>query len=91
MSNVKATSIKERDEVRTLNVGDIVIFNNFRVEVVEIICAMGGDMCISGIVKSWHYEHHIDVKYGERVFWGPKGVAKDLYEYIFKNFHKVKD
>lgn len=90
MATVKATSIKERDEVRNVQKGDTVVFNNFKVEVDEVVCAMGGDMCISGTVKSWRHEHAYNLTYGQKVFWGPKGMSNDLYAYLNGKFIGIK-
>lgn len=89
----KATQLRTRESVRDLKPGDIVKYGKFIVNVEEIVCAMGGDFCIEGIVKSWHHEHQYDVKYGEKIFWGPKCMVRgDLYDYLSrKKLVKLKE
>jgi formylmethanofuran dehydrogenase subunit C len=79
----KASQINDREKVQKLKEGDIVVHGEFRVEVTQITCAMGGDMCVEGIVKSWLSNHQYKVYFGESVFWGPQRLVKgDLYDYL---------
>lgn len=84
MATIKATQLKNRDKVKELNEGDMVIHGSFKVEVLETVCAMGGDICIKGIVKSFVADHPYEVFYGEQIFWGPKRLVKGgLDDYLY--------
>lgn len=89
----KATQLQDRDAVQNLKEEDIIRHGSFVVQVDAITCAMGGDFCIEGTVKSWSYDHQYDVKYGEKIFWGPKRLVKgNLYDYLnAKNVIGMKD
>ena len=88
----KASQIQTRESVQNLKEEDRVRHGKFLVEVNAITCAMGGDFCIEGTVKSWSHEHQYDVKYGEKIFWGPKRMVNGgLYDYLnSKNIIKEK-
>jgi len=89
----KATQILDRDIIQKIKEEDKIRHGKFVVEVKDIICAMGGDFVIEGVVKSWSHEHYYDIKYGEKIIWGPKRMVKgNLYNYLnAKNIIKKKD
>lgn len=81
--NIKATQIRDKDKIQSLDKGDFVTHGKFKVEVNDTVCAMGGDWCIDGVVKSWLTDHQYNVKFGTRIFWGPKYIVEgDLYDYL---------
>jgi hypothetical protein len=86
----KAVQLKNRNDIFTLRKGDKVSHRGFEVEVEEIICAQGGDMCVSGSVTSWTQSHNVNVNFNDKVFWGPKGVARDLNGYLAGKFFGKK-
>lgn len=89
----KATQILDRDIIQKINENDKVRHGQFVVEVDAITCAMGGDFIIEGTVKSFSHDHQYDIKYGEKIIWGPKRMVKgDLYDYLNgRNVIKEKD
>lgn len=82
MTEVLASNLTSREDVFTVVSGDVLIHNGLRVFVKRITVAMGGDVCIEGIVHSYSSTHIYNVFYGDLVFWGPRCLAHNLSDYL---------
>lgn len=87
MSEIYAVDIVTRDDVFKVTSGDFISHNGLRVVVKKIVVAMGGDVCVEGVVVAYSSEHRYNLYYGDLVFWGSKGIAKNLTDYLNRIFY----
>lgn len=87
MRDVPATDLQTRDDIfKLVPDSDFIVHNGLRVLVKKITVAMGGDACVEGVVQAWSTDHKYILYYGDLVFWGPKGFARNLTEYLNHQF-----
>ena len=90
MAEIAAISLKDRNDVFRINSGDYVLHNGLRVFVIKITVAMGGDVCVEGVCHSYSGAHKYNIFYGDLVFWGSRGIAKNLMDYLNNKFYGRK-
>lgn len=90
MAEIAATNLKDRNDIFRVSGGDYVLHNGLRIFVRKITVAMGGDVCVEGTVHSYSGAHSYNLFYGDLVFWGPKGISKNLNDYLNNKFYGRK-